>query len=244
MALPKIDVPVYDVKLVSLNKKVKFRPFLVKEQKLLLMASEASNADDTINAIKQILKNCVLSEINIDDLPVFDLEYLFINLRARSVAEVVELKYQCNNTVKDDENNEKKCGTVNEMNINLLEIQPTSSPNHNKKIQINDNFGIMMKYPTFEIAQKAIEKNELDAFMELVTSSIDYVFDKENMYYAKDSSKEELVEFIENLQQKDLEKIKNFFDTMPKLKKTIHYKCKKCKYEEDIPLEGLQNFFG
>ena len=169
---------------------------------------------------------------------------LFINLRARSVAEVVELKYQCNNTVKDDENNEKKCGTVNEMNINLLEIQPTSSPNHNKKIQINDNFGIMMKYPTFEIAQKAIEKNELDAFMELVTSSIDYVFDKENMYYAKDSSKEELVEFIENLQQKDLEKIKNFFDTMPKLKKTLHYKCKKCKYEEDIPLEGLQNFFG
>ena len=244
MALPKIDVPVYDVKLVSLNKKVKFRPFLVKEQKLLLMASEASNADDTINAIKQILKNCVLSEINIDDLPVFDLEYLFINLRARSVAEVVELKYQCNNTVKDDENNEKKCNTLNEMKLNLLEIQPSSSSDHNKKIQLNDNIGIMMKYPTFEVAQKALNKTEAEAFIDLICSSIDYIFDKENMYYAKDTDKEELVEFIENLQQKDLEKIKNFFDTMPKLKKTIHYKCKKCKYEEDIPLEGLQNFFG
>lgn len=241
--LPKIETPVYEVKLISNGKTVQFRPFLVKEQKLFLMNTENDDVEATVKVIRQILKNCVLSDIDIDALPVFDLEFLFMHLRARSVSETVNLKYKCNNDIKTESGEEKKCGAINEIAFNVLEIQPTLTEGHVKKFKLNDKIGIVMKYPTFETMQKAMGKTENDVIMDLIYDSIDQVYDEENVYHMKENTKEEIVEFIDNLQQKDLVNIKTFFETMPKMKKDIHYKCKKCGYEENITLEGVQSFF-
>ena len=242
--LPKIETPIYEVKLISTGKTVQFRPFLVKEQKLFLMNSdENADVESIVKVIRQVLRNCVLSDIDIDSLPLFDLEYLFMHLRARSVSEVTNLKYRCNNIIKKENGEEKDCGQVNEISFNVLDIKPTLTEGHTNKFQLNDKIGIVMKYPTFEEMQSTLGKNEGDVVMELIYSSIDQVYDEDTVYHMKDSTKEEIVEFIDNLQQKDLENIRVFFETMPKIEKKIDYKCKKCGYEENITLEGVQSFF-
>jgi len=243
MALPKLDVPTYEVDLISTGKTVRFRPFLVKEQKLFLMASESEDSKEIINVVRQVLKNCIIDEIDIDSLPTFDLEYLFMNLRARSVEEVVKLKYKCNNNIKDEKGDENKCIGIVEFDLNLLEVKPTKNPNHTNKIQITDNLGICFKYPTFEMVQKYENLSENDLMMNILVDCIDYIYDKDNIYYAKDTSRKELEEFVDNLQQKDLEKFQSFFDTIPEIKKDVHFKCPKCSYEEDITIKGMQNFF-
>ena len=241
--LPKIDIPIYEIKLISNGKKVRFRPFLVKEQKLLLMATESSDPKDSLNIVKQISKNCIIDEIDIESLPVFDLEYLFLNLRARSVNEIVDLQYKCNNKVNDENGEEKVCGSIEKFSINLLEITPEKGSNHEKKIMLSDKLGIMMKYPTFEIVEGLKGQNEGEILIDLLTYCIDYIFDEEKIYYTKDVSKEEVMEFIDNLQQKDLEKIQQFFETAPKIKNDLNFNCHKCGYKENIVVEGLQNFF-
>lgn len=241
--LPKIDVPIYEIKLLSTDKLVQFRPFLVKEQKLFLMNTENDDVESTIKVIRQVLKNCVLSDIDIDALPIFDLEYLFIHLRARSVSEVVNLKYKCNNTIKDDKDEDKQCDSLEKFEIKLLDIKPTKGEGHNNNIKLSEKLGIVMKYPTFEMIAKLDGKSEDEILMELLTNCVDYVYDADNIYRAKDTPREEIVEFIDSMQQKDLEKIQNFFETAPKIKHTIEFKCKKCKYEENITVEGLQSFF-
>jgi hypothetical protein len=241
--LPKLDVPMYTVNLISTGKPVRFRPFLVKEQKLFLMASESQDSNEMVSVIRQVLKNCVLDEIDVDALPTFDLEYLFMNLRARSVEELVDLRYKCNNTVKDDSGEEKKCSGVVEFKMNLLEVQPTKHTNHKNKIQLTENLGIAFKYPTFEMIQKYEKMNEGEIMMNILVDCIDFIYDKDQVYYAKDSTRQELEDFVDNLQQKDLEKFKEFFDTMPEIKKDVHFACPKCGYEEDITIKGMQNFF-
>ena len=241
--LPKLDVPIYEIKLISTGKTIRFRPFLVKEQKLFLMASESTDAKETINTIRQVLKNCILDEVDVASLPTFDLEFLFMNLRARSVEEVVDLKYKCNNIVKDEEGKDSTCTGSVEFKLNLLEIEPNKNPNHTNKIQLTDNLGIALKYPSFDMIQKYENKSENEVMSGVLVDCIDYIYDKDQIYYAKDSTKEELNDFVDNLQQKDLEKIKVFFDTMPEIKKDVHFKCPKCGYEEDIAIKGLQNFF-
>lgn len=241
--LPKLDVPIHEVKLLSTGKVIRFRPFLVKEQKLFLMASESDEPKETVNVIRQVLRNCILDDINIDDLPTFDLEWLFMHLRARSVEEVVDLKYKCNNVVKDEKGEDARCtGTVN-FKMNLLQIEPIKHPNHTNKIQLTENLGICLKYPSFEMIQKYEDMNEAEIMSKVLVDCIDYLYDKEQVYYAKDNTREELEEFVDNLQQKDLEKLRDFFDTMPEIKKDVHFKCPKCGYEEDITIKGLQNFF-
>lgn len=241
--LPKLDVPIYTVNLISTGKPVRFRPFLVKEQKLFLMVSESNDPNEMITVIRQVLKNCVLDEVDIDNLPTFDLEYLFMHLRARSVEEIVELRYKCNNIVKDEAGQDKQCTGLVEYKLNILEIEPTKNPDHKNKIQITENLGICFKYPTFEMIQKYEKLNENEVMIRILVDCIDYIYDKEQIYYAKDTSKEELEEFVDSLQQKDLEKFKEFFDTMPEVKKDVHFKCPKCSYEEDMTIKGIQNFF-
>jgi len=241
--LPKLDIPTYTVKLISSGKTIRYRPFLVKEQKLFLMASEADDAKETINTIRQVLKNCILDEIDVDNLPTFDLEHLFMHLRARSVEEVVDLKYKCNNEVNNEEGVKVKCNGSVSFKLNILEVEPTINPEHTNKIQLTENLGICLKYPTFEMIQKYDTISEEEVMTSILVDCVDYIYDKDQIYYAKDSTKEELEEFIDNLQQKDLEKIKKFFDTMPEIKKDVHFKCPKCAYEEDITIKGLQSFF-
>ena len=138
--LPKIDVPIYETTLISTGKTIKFRPFLVKEQKLFMMAAQSDNSKDVIDAIRQVLTNCILdTEVDVNTLPSFDLEYLFMHLRARSVGEVVNLRYVCNNKVKDEKGEEKDCGGLVKIDINLTEIEPTKNPEHSNKVELSKN---------------------------------------------------------------------------------------------------------
>jgi hypothetical protein len=240
--LPKIDVPVYDLKLISQNKKIRYRPFTVKEEKLFLMANESKDEESVINTVKQVINNCVLDEIDVDSLPVFDLEYLFINLRAKSVGEEVKLNYQCNNNVEKD-GKQDKCGNMVNFTLNLIDVKPESEKGHTNKIEINDKLGIVMRYPKLNFIVGKENKTETEIVLDLIIDCIDYIYDENQMYYAKDSTRQELVDFVDSLQSKDLEKIKTFFDTMPKVKKQLDFKCNKCGYEDRVTLEGIQNFF-
>jgi hypothetical protein len=242
--LPKIDVPIYNVKLLSNGKNLRFRPFTVKEEKLFLMANENEDLDNVVDTIKQILNNCVLDDFQVDSLPLFDIEHLFLNIRARSISEVVNLKYKCNNNILDEETKEeKKCNNVVEIDLNILEVEPEKQEGHTNKIEITEKMGVVMKYPSFETIKKFDIENEADSIIKITVNCIDYVYDSDSIYYAKDSTEEELIEFVESMQAKDLEKIKTFFDTMPKMKRDIDFKCNKCGHEEKIELEGIQNFF-
>jgi hypothetical protein len=243
--LPKIDVPIYDLTLVSNDKKIRFRPFTVKEEKLFLMAMESPESDEAsyLNTIKQVLNNCIIDEIDIETIPTFDLEYLLLNLRAKSVGEEITLKYKCNNDI-EKEDKKDKCNNIVEMTFNILEAKPEKQENHSNKIEINEKLGLVMKYPTFGLLQNYDGKNNTKILIDTIVECIDYIYDENNIYYAKDSSKEELIEFLDSLQTKDLEKIKDFFETMPKLSKNLNFKCKKCGYEESINVEGIQSFFG
>ena len=242
--LPKIDVPIFNVKLLSNGKSLSFRPFTVKEEKLFLMANESEDLNSVVDTIKQILNNCVLDEIDIESLPLFDIEHLFLNIRARSIGEVVNLKYKCNNSItKEEGEEEKKCGNLVEIDLNILEIEPEKQVGHSTKIEITENMGIVMKYPNFETLKTFDIENEADSIIKTTIDCIDYIYDKEQIYYSKDATQEELIEFVESMQAKDLEKIKLFFDTMPRMKKDIEFKCNKCGHEETIELEGIQNFF-
>jgi len=242
--LPKIDVPIYETKLISSGKTIRYRPFLVKEQKIFLMASESEDVKDVIGAIKQVINNCVIDDIDVDNLATFDIEYLFIQLRARSVGEIVNLKFNCNNKIKDDIGGEHTCGNLVKFDLNLLEIQPTLNEEHTSKIEITDKLGLVLKYPTFNAINKLdINSNDINQVLEVIINCIDYIYDDEQLYYAKDASKKELSEFVENLKQSDLEKFQKFFDTLPKIKQQLNFDCDKCGYTEKIDVEGIQNFF-
>lgn len=243
--LPKIDVPIYSVKLLSLKDLVKFRPFTVKEEKLLLMASEAEDATATVDTIKQIMNNCVLSDIDMSKLPIYDFELLFLHIRARSVGEVVKLQYKCNNDIKDEEGDgTHKCDTLVKIDVNLMEIDFQNKEKANPKIEITDKMGIMMKHPSLDIYKAFTEElSGGDLIIKMTASCIDYIYDADQIYYAKDYTEQELIEFIDGLQSKDLEKIKEFFENMPRLAKDIDFKCHKCGYEEKMHLEGIDNFF-
>jgi DNA-directed RNA polymerase subunit M/transcription elongation factor TFIIS len=246
MALPKVDVPIHEVTLISTGKKIKYRPFLVKEQKLFLMAAESKDPKEMINTVKQVLNNCILSEnVNVDELPSFDLENIFLNLRARSVGEIIDLKYNCNNVVKSDKGEDKVCNGMVKFDLNILEIEHTKNDKHDKKIEISSSIGIVMKYPNMKMFSNLGFKNteSVEVIMELIVDCIDYIYDVDKIYYAKDSTKEELMDFVDNLHQEDLIKIQNFFNTMPKISKTLNFKCGKCGHEEEIVVEGIQNFF-
>ena len=242
MALPKIDVPIHEMKLISNGKTIRFRPFTVKEEKLFLMANEGGDLESIIGAIKQVVNNCIVDDIDISTLPVFDIENIFLNLRARSVGEQISLKYRCNNDVTDAEGTHK-CGNLVPIEFNLLEVELPKMPKDNGKIMITDKLGIMMKYPSLSLLETYSEVTTIEAVLDLAIGCIDFIYDGEQIYYAKDSTKEELQEFVEGLQSKDLAKIKDFFDTMPKIETTLKFKCNKCSHEEDIKIEGIESFF-
>lgn len=241
--LPKIDVPIYTVKLLSTGKPVRFRPFTVKEEKLFLMTNETDDVKAILETTKQVLNNCLLDEVDIENLPMFDIENIFLNIRARSVGEIIKLNYKCNNIVTNEKGEDSKCDNLVNIELNVLEIKPEENGQHDKKIVISENVGIVMKYPSFKLFENVNLSDDPNSIIETALKCIDYIYDKDNIYYSKDIPKQELDEFIDSLQSKDLEKIKKFFETMPKLKKQVHFKCKKCEYEENINVEGIESFF-
>jgi hypothetical protein len=241
--LPKIDVPIYEITLPLLQKKVKIMPFRVKEEKILLMAMESEDDAAVLLAIKQIVNNCCVDDMDVDSLPVLDLEYMFLQLRARSIGEIIDLQYRCNNDV-DNEGETKKCNNIIKLSFNALEVEPQTEESHKKEIQLTPKLGVVMKYPDFKLVNKISDLSETEMIAKMVAGCIDYIFDSDSIYYAKDASEAELIDFIDSLTREQFAKIQEFFDTVPKMKKNLTFKCSKCGYEEELVLEGIQSFFG
>jgi hypothetical protein len=241
MALPKIDTPIYDLELPLSKKKIRFRPFLVKEQKNLLMAMESGERESIEQNVKQVLNNCTVTEgIDIEKLPVIDIEYYFLQLRARSVGEVVENKYRCDNTV-----DEKVCGNIMETSLNLLEIKVENVVEGKDVIELTDTISIKLKYPEFSVLNKLSKlTNVSDIAFEMIAESVEYIYDGEQFHYAKEVEKKELVEFIESLNQQQFSKIEDFFANLPKIEKKIEMKCSRCGFDHSLDVEGLESFFG
>lgn len=241
MPLPKIDNPIYDLVLPLSKKQIRFRPFLVKEQKNLFMAMESGDRETIEKNIKQVLHNCTLNDdIDIDKLPVLDIEYYFIQLRARSIGEVVDNKYRCDNEVEG-----KKCGNIMEVSVNLLDIQVTNLVENKDEIQITNEIYVKLKYPEYSILRKLSDKTDVtDIAFEMIVDSIEYVYDGEQYYYASEVPKQELMEFIESLNQQQFSKIEEFFTNLPKLEKKIQIKCSRCGFDHSLDVEGLESFFG
>jgi hypothetical protein len=241
MALPKIDTPIYDLLLPLSKKEIRFRPFLVKEQKNLMMAMEADDKETIERNIRQVLTNCTLTEdINIDELPVIDIEFYFIQLRARSVGEMIENKYVCNN----EPDGQTPCGNKMETKFNLLDITVDIDPNSKDIIDITENIKVKLKYPQFSLIEKLNQKDSaVDIAFEIILESIEYVFDGEQYYYTNETPKDELMQWIESLNQDQFAKLENFFNTLPKLNKKVDLKCSKCGFDHTISMEGLESFF-
>ena len=238
MALPKLNVPVYEAILPSTEKVIKYRPFLVKEEKLLLTAQE-SGENAVLPAVKQILKNCVQGEIDVDRMPIFDIEYLFLRLRAKSIGEEVTLglrPWGC------PQNNGELCKYTTEVAINLEEIECKKDKKHSSKIMLDDKIGIMMKYP--DISQIGIEGSQTEMGMKVIKSCINMIFTEEETHERDSFTDKELDEFIDSLNSKQMENINNFFETMPAIKYTAKYTCKTCDEEKETTIQGLQSFFG
>ena len=239
MALPKLNVPVYEAILPSTEKVIKYRPFLVKEEKLLFTAQE-SGEEAVLPAVKQIIKNCVQGELDIDNMPLFDIEYLFLRLRAKSVGEEVTLglkPWGC------PQNNGELCEFTTEVSVNLEEIKCVKDKKHTSKIMLDDKIGIMMKYP--DISQMNMGESENDIMgMKIIKNSINMIFTEEDTHERDSFTDKELDEFVDSLNTKQMDKIRNFFETMPTLKHTVKYNCKTCGEEKETTVQGLNSFFG
>ena len=240
MALPKIDVPTYEIELPISKIKIKYRPFLVKEQKNLLMALESNESQSIQQNVYDILYNCTLTEgIDINKLPIIDVEYYFINLRGKSVGEVVESRYRCNNEVDG-----KTCNNIMEQEINLLDIKVEQS-DVPSEIQITDKISVKMKYPEFNVVKDSLKYDNIsDVTFNMIANSIEYIYDGEQFYYSHEAAPGELLEWVEGLNQEQFAKIEYFFNNLPRLKKTVDMTCSKCGFHHVIDVEGLENFFG
>jgi hypothetical protein len=236
MALPKIGYPTFELQLPSNGKTIKYRPFIVKEEKVLLLALESEDEAQIKDAVKNLIKNCVITRIKVDELPAFDLEYLFLRIRAASVGEIVTMNVVC----KDD--NE----TQVEVAINLNEVEVFKPEGHVNKIMIGDDMGIVMKYPSMdrfidaEFLNKDIKTEEV---FEFIADSIDQVFTKEDVWDSSTTSRKEMVEWVETLTNKQFEDIQKFYETMPKLQHKFTVKNPKTGLESEYEIEGMQNFF-
>ena len=238
MAIPKLNVPVYEAVLPSTEKVIKYRPFLVKEEKLLLTAQE-SGEEAVLPAVKQIIKNCVQGEIDVDNLPIFDIEYVFLRLRAKSVGEEITLGLKPWGCPQIDG---EMCKFTTEVSVNLEEIKCVKDKTHTSKIMLDNKIGIMMKYP--DISQLNTKGSENEMGFEVIKKCINMIFTEEETHERDSFTDKELDDFIDSLNTKQMEKIKNFFDTMPVLKHTVKYTCKTCDEEKETTLQGLQSFFG
>lgn len=241
MALPKIDAPVYEIDLPLSKKHIRFRPFLVKEQRNLMMAMESDDKETIEKNIRQVLHNCTLTpNVDIDSLPIIDVEFYFINLRARSVGEVIETKYRCENEVND-----KPCGNLMDTSVNLLDIKVEFKEDAKDVIQLTDTIAIKLKYPEFSMLERSTKfDSATDMAFQMIVESIEYIFDGEQYYYSKETDPAELIEFVESLNQDQFKKIENFFNNLPIMNKVIKTTCSKCGYNHTIEVEGLDNFFG
>ena len=236
MALPKLTTPTYELEVPSTDEKIKYRPFLVREEKILLIALESGESKDIINAVKEIVSECTFGKVDLGILPMFDVEYIFLNIRAKSVGEISTLRLLC----PDDGE------TYADVEVDLSKVQVQVDEDHNNKIELTDEMGIIMTYPNIDSYTKSgITDITASNMLDVIGTCILQIYDKkgEEVFEAKDQTKKELTEFIEQLNTKQFQDVQKFFDTMPKLKHTITVKNPKTKVESEVTLTGLNDFF-
>jgi len=236
MALPKLTTPTYELEIPSTDEKIKFRPFLVKEEKILMMAMESKASADITQAVKDIVQECTFNKVKIDDMPMFDVEYIFLQIRSKSVGEVSKLKLLC----PDDEK------TYADVELDLNEVKVQVGDNHTNKINLGNGMGMIMKYPTIDsFSETGIKDINPGNMLEVISTCILQIYEEEGkkVYDTKDQTKKEVTDWIEQLNTKQFKDVQNFFETMPKLKHEITIKNPKTKKESKITLAGLNDFF-
>ena len=237
MALPRIDVPTYELVVPSTDEKIKYRPFLVREEKLLLIALESGKNEDILRGVKDIVDACTFNKLKLGNMPMFDVEYIFLQIRSKAVGEVSTLRVLC----KDDGK------TYAKVEVDLTKIEVQVDGTHTNKIELSDEMGVIMKYPTIDsFTDNGIEEIKASNMLDVIVTCISQVYDKkgEEVYDSKDSTKEELIEFVEQMNTKQFADVQKFFDTMPALKHEITVKNPKTKKESKVVLSGLSDFFG
>jgi hypothetical protein len=237
MALPKLTTPTYELEIPSTDDKIKYRPFLVKEEKILMMAMESKSSADITQAVKDIVSECTFNKVKIDDMPMFDVEYIFLNIRSKSVGEVSKLKLLCPDDGK----------TYANVEVNLSEVKVQVGDDHTNKIDLGNGMGMIMKYPTIDsFKESGIKDINPGNMLEVISTCIMQIFEDEGkkVYDTKDQTKQEVIDWIEQLNSKQFKDVQNFFETMPKLKHDIKIKNPKTKKESTITLNGLNDFFG
>jgi len=238
MPLPKIATPTYELELPSTGESIQYRPFLVKEEKVLVIALESEDNKQITNAIKAVLKNCIITKgIKVEKLPTFDIEYLFLNIRGKSVGEELEVNVIC----PDDEK------TTVPVIINLDEIEIQKNENHSNKIKVDSNIMMELKYPSLDEFIKNNfdfnDKNAMDQSFDLIAACIDKVYTEDEVWATADCTKKEVKEFLESMNSQQFKEIEAFFETMPKLSHTINVTNPNTKVESEVTLEGLASFF-
>ena len=235
MALPKVNTPTYELAVPSTDEKVKYRPFLVKEEKILLIAMEAQEQSGILNAVKDIVKSCTFDKFDVNRAPIFDIEYIILNIRAKSVGEVSTVNLRC-----PDDNE-----TFVQTEIDLTKVNVQITEGHTNKIELTDEMGMILQYPTLDSFTDSTTVINASNMLDVIASCVSQIYDKkgEDVYDAKDSTKQEIVDFLESLNSKQFLEIQKFFDTMPKLTHTVNIENPETKVKSDITLTGLNDFF-
>lgn len=231
--LSSLAIQKYELIVPSTKKRVEYRPFLVKEEKILMLASESKNDADMFRAMKDVVSACTFGSIDVESSPLIDIEYLFLKIRSRSVGETASPNLKCS-----------KCSKATEIKVDLSKIEPTHDPDHKSKVSITDSIILEMKYPRFmdiQLAQK--NKTEYDKAIALLIYCIDKVHTKSQIFNSSDLEYSEIEEFVTNFNQEQLKKAMKFIETMPKLKSSVEFECSHCHHKENVNLEGIRDFF-
>ena len=237
MTLPSIETPRYELTLPSTDKVLQYRPFLVKEEKILLVAMESNNNKEILNAIREILTACTYDSIDVNTLPIFDIEYIFLQIRSKSVGEIAKFKMLC----PDD----KETYADVEVDLTKVNVQVDDAHTNNVLIDENRKLGIVFNYPTLEMTKAGfnVDDTNVDTLFDIMSLSINHIYEGEKIYPSKDSTKEEMKKFLEQLPQTAFVKIKTFFETMPQLRHSVEVENPKTKVKSTIVLKGIRDFF-
>lgn len=230
MSLPKLSTPTYELTLPSSGKKIKYRPFLVKEHKVLLTMAEADNYE-VARIVKELIRACTFEAVEVDNLAHFDIEYIFLHLRAKSIGEMVDVIVNC------------ECGNTIETSFSLENVKIEKAQDHTNKVKLTDTYGVEMNYPGFEEVVEIFGTNDTSKVVDLIIKSIKGIYDNENYWDAREQTPEELEEFVNSMTKEQFEKIENFFVTAPKVVQVIETDCNQCGRHNESRLEGLRNFF-
>ena len=238
MALPIQATPVYTMTIPSTKETIRYRPFLVREEKALMMAQISDDVGVMYDTVKEVLRACIKDSVKLDNLSSFDIEYMFVKLRTVSVGETSDLLFQCDNCVDDEKARAR-------VRINLNNASVVTPEGHDKKVELYEKVGVMMKYPSIDVLRRldTEDTNDVDVMFDIISQCIEYIYDAENIYRAEDTSKQELIDFMTSLTSEQFGKLQTFFRTMPSLRMDVEYRCPVCGLEHKKYIQGISSFF-